>query len=79
MMVKGKGSNNDHPGRIIGGERGSIVGGIGRLFEEFDNFRASRVVFGSGSGGHCGEASQGRLAISQGAGTGSKGRGRVFL
>ena len=46
MMVEGKGSNNDHPGGIIGGERGSLVGGFGRLCEELDDFGASRVVFG---------------------------------
>lgn len=33
MMVKGKGSNNDHPGRIIRGERGSLFGGFGGLDE----------------------------------------------
>jgi len=69
MMVKGKGSNNDHPGRTIGGERCSIVGGLGGLLEKLDNFGASRVVFGGGSGGHCCETSQGRLAVSQGGGT----------
>ena len=69
MVVKGKSSDNDHPGRAIGGERGSIVGGVGGLFEKLDNFGASGVVFGGGSGGHCCKASQGRLAVSQGGGT----------
>lgn len=52
VMVKRKCSNNDRPGGIIGGEGGGFVGGYDRLLEEFDDFGASRVVFGVGPGGH---------------------------
>lgn len=79
MMEKRKGSNSDHPGGIIGGEGGGLVGGYGRLGEELGDLRASRVVFGGGLRGHCCQTSQGGLAISQDARTGSNGRRRVFL
>ena len=64
MMVKGEGSNNDHPRRIIGGERRGLFGGYGRLGEEFDDFGASQVVFGSVPEGNCCQTSQRGLAMS---------------
>ena len=79
MIVKGEGRNNDHPGRIIGGERGGLFGGYGRLGEEFDDFEASGVVFGSWLEGHRCQTSQRGLAISQHVRAGSNGRGSVFL
>lgn len=63
VMVKRKSSNNDNPRRIIGGEGSGFVGGYGRLGEEFGNFGALGVVFGSGLGRHCCQTSQRRLAI----------------
>jgi len=72
VMVERKSSNNDHPGGIIGGEGGGLVGGDGRLDEELNNFWASRVVFGGGLGRHCCQTSQRRLAVSSGVRTGSK-------
>jgi len=41
MTVKGKGSNDDNPGGIIGREGSGFVGGYGRLCEELSDFRAS--------------------------------------
>ena len=79
VMVEGEGSNDDHPGRIIRGERGSLVGEFSGLCEELDDFWASGVVFGSGFGGHCCQTSQRGLAVSLGVRTGSKRWRRVFL
>ena len=64
MVEKRKSSNSDHPGGIIGGEGGGLVGGYGRLNEELDDLRALGVVFGSGLRGHCCQTGQRRLAVS---------------
>ena len=79
MSVKGEGSNNDHPRRIIGGEGRGVFGGYGRLGEEFDDFGTSDVVFGSGLEGHCSQTSQRGLTISWDVRTGSNGGRWVFL
>jgi len=79
MVVKRKSSDNDHPGRIIGGERGGVFGGFGRVGEELDDLGASRVVLGGGLRGHCCQTGQGGFAVALGVRTGSQRRGRVFL
>ena len=64
MVVKGKGSNDDHPARIIGSERRSLVGGFSGLGEELGDLGEPGVVFGCGLGGHRCQTSQGGLAVS---------------
>jgi hypothetical protein len=64
MMEKRKSSNDDNPGGTIGREGSGFVGGYGRLGEELDDLRASRVVLGGGLRGHCCQTSQRGFAIS---------------
>lgn len=79
VSVKREGSYGNHPLRVIGGERKGLFGGYGRLGEEFDDFGASRVVLGSGPGGHCRETSQRGLAVAWEVRTGSDGRRGDFV
>ena len=74
VMVERKGSNDDDPRGITGGEGSGIVGRDGRLCKELSDLRASRVVFGDGLGGHRGQTSQRGPAIPREVRTGRKGR-----